>query len=146
MEFKFDDFTINTYKDIKPYFDDLVNREVKDKTETEQWIKDYDVLNANIAEDYHRRYVKYTCDNTNEELKKAYNYFIIEISPKLQEIDDKLNKKIITLPGISELEKENEAYEIRMRGVRKALEIFREENIPLKTKLAEKERLFGEIS
>lgn len=146
MEFVFNPFVLNTYDDVKPYLDDLVAREVKTKEETEQWIKDYDNLNANISENYHRRYVKHTCDTTNEELKNSYNFFITEIAPKLAEIEDKLNKKIITLPGIEELEKEHEGYEIWLRGVRKALEMFREENIPLNTEIAEKSRQFAEIS
>lgn|GEM_PF-4215828 len=146
MEFVFDPFVLNTYDDIKPYLEDLVNREVKTKEETEQRIKDYDTLQAYIGEDFNRRHVKHTCDTTDEELKKSYNYFITEIGPKLQEVDDLLNKKIVTLPGIAELEQEDEAYMIRMRGIRKALEMFREENIALKTEIAEKERQYGEIA
>ncbi len=146
MEFVFNPFVLNTYEDIKPYLDDLVNREVKTKEETEQWIRDYDALQAHIGENFNRRHVKHTCDTTDEEIKKSYMYFINEIGPKLAEVDDLLNKKIVALPGIEELEKENEAYSIWMRAIRKALEMFREENIPLKTQKAEKERLFGEIS
>lgn len=137
---------INTYEDVKPYLDDLVQREVDNKEATEQRIKDYSSLNAQIEEDFCRRFVRHTCDTENEDLKKSYNFFITEISPKLQEIDDVLNKKIITLPGIAELEKENGGYMIWLRRVRKALEMFREENIPLKTEMAEKERLYGEIA
>ena len=108
MEFIFNPFVLNTYGDIKPYLDDLVNREVTKKEETEQWIKDYDVLQANISEDFAWRYIRHTGDTNNEEYKNHYLSFISNISPKLQEIDDVLNKKILTLPGIDELAKENE--------------------------------------
>lgn len=146
MEFIFNNFTISTYDDIKPFLTDLVSREVHTTEETQQWIKDYDSIQAHIEEDFAWRYVRHTCDTTDEGLKQAYNFFVTEISPKLQEVDDLLNKKIITLPGIEDLEKENEGYGIWMRGVRKSLEMFREENIPLKTEMAEKERLYGEIA
>ena len=146
MSFSFNTFVINTYDDVKPYLDDLVGREVNTKEEAVLWIDDLSKLNGQIQENFNRRHVRHTCDTENEEVKKSYNFFITDISPKLQEIDDVLNKRIITLPGIGELEEENEAYAIRLRGVRKALEMFREENIPLKTEMAEKERLYGEIA
>ena len=146
MSFSLETLKINTYDDLKPYFDDLISREVKSKEETEQWVKDYDMLSSYIGENFNRRYIRHTCDTTDESLKESYNFFIREISPKLQEVDDILNKKIIALPGIEELEQEKEGYMIWLRGVRKALEMFREENIPLKTELAEKERQFGEIA
>lgn len=98
MEFIFKPFVLNTYDDIKPYLEDLVNREVKTKEETEQWIKDYDLLQANISEDFAWRYIHQTRDTANEAYKNSYQFFIKEIGPKLQEIDDLLNKKIITLP------------------------------------------------
>lgn len=146
MQFRFDTFVLNTFDDIKPYLDDLVNREVTTKEETEQWIKDYDVLQAHISENFGWRYIHQTCDTTNEEYKNSYLFFINEISPKLQEIDDILNKKIIQLPSIEELAHANEAYEIWLRGVKKALEMFREENIPLHTELSTKQKEYDTIT
>lgn len=98
MEFVFDPFVLDTYEDVKPYLDDLVQREVKTKEETEQWIADYDKLQANISEDFAWRYIHQSRDTTNEDYKNSYQFFVKEISPKLQEVDDILNKKIITLP------------------------------------------------
>lgn len=146
MEFTFDTFILNNYEDLKPFFDDLLNRPIASKEETMQWIKDFDSLSLQIHENVNRRYVRHTCDTTNEEYKKAYNFFITDISPKLQEIDDLLNKKIIALPYIDEIEKSDEGYAIWIRAIRKSLAMFREENIPLNTQMSEKEREYGEIA
>lgn len=98
MDFRFETFVLNTYEDIKPYLDDLVVREVKTKEETEQWIRDYDSLQAHISENFAWRYIHQTCDTANEEYKKSYEFFINHISPSLQEVDETLNKRILTLP------------------------------------------------
>lgn len=146
MSFTFENFTINTYDDLKPYLDDLVEREVKTAQETKERISDYDRLNAHITEDFAWRYIHQSCNTENEEFKKSYNFFITEISPKLQEVDDALNNKIIALAGIEELVQEDEAYALRIRKVRKSLEMFREENIPLKTEATEKDTQYGQLS
>lgn len=107
MNFDLTNLTINSYEDIKPYFDNLVEREISTKEETEQWIKDYDALQSFLSEDFARRYIHQSCHTKNEEYKKAYETFIKEVSPKIQEVEDLLNKKIIALPGLEELQQEN---------------------------------------
>ncbi len=146
MDFSFDTFVLNTYDDLKPYLDDLVNRTVSTKEETALWIKDYDLLQSQIQEDVNRRFVRHTCDTANEALKKKYDDFITEISPKLQEIDDVLNQKVLELPGIEELSAGEEGYEIWIRSIRKAREMYKEENISLKTQDSEKEKIYGETT
>ncbi len=146
MDYSFKNFELHTYEDIKVYFDELLSREVKTKEGTLEWIKDYENLSANIQEDSNRRYVHNSCDTTNEEYKEAYMYFINEISPKLQEVSDVINKKLIALPYLAEIAQENEAYEIYMRSIQKDLEMFREENISLNTELAETDTEYWEIA
>ena len=93
-----DHFVMNSYDDVKPYFDELLSREVITKEQTLQWFRDSDALSAHISEDENRRYVRNSCDTKNEEYKQSYITYITEIAPKLHEISDKLNKKIISLP------------------------------------------------
>lgn len=146
MDFTFKDFSFETYEDLKPYYDELLSREVKSVEDTKQWIKDCDALEAQISENVAWRYVNKTCDTTNKEYEKGYMYFVQEISPKLQEVSDAINKKIVTLAWIEELAVTVTAYMIWYRWIKKALDMYREENIPLHTQDAEKSSKYGEIT
>lgn len=146
MDFTFTNFSFETFDDLKPYFDDLLSRDVKSIEDTKQWVKDYDQLSSHIQEDVNRRYVKQSCDTTDEAAKKRYLDFVSLIWPKLQEIDDAMNKRIVALPFINELKASDKAYEIWLRWIEKSLEMFREENIPLQTTISEKANTYGDIS
>lgn len=146
MQFTFDNFVINTYEDIKPYLDDLLSRELTSKEDTLEWLKDMDNLTIYIQEDASWRSIRHSCNTADEELKKHYMYFITEISPKLAEVDNLLHKKLVNATDISVIEASDKAFFILLRGIRKALEMFREENIPLNTKIAERTKEFGETA
>ena len=146
VDFTFTNFTFETFEDLKPYFDELLARDIQSLEDTKQWIKDYDQFSSHMQEDVNRRYVKQSCDTTDEVAKKRYLDFITLISPKLQEIDDTMNKKIVVLPFIDELKKTDEAYKIWLRSIEKALEMYREENIPIQTTISEKSNKYGDIS
>lgn len=106
-DFTFTNFSFETFEDLKPYYDELLAREVTTIEDTTQWVADYDSLSAHISEDVNRRYVKQSCDTTDEVAKKNYLDFVTLVSPKLQEIDDAMNKKIMGLPHINELRQQD---------------------------------------
>ena len=146
MDFSLTEFTLQSYADIAPYYEDLLQRICTTKEETLQWIADYDHLDAVITEDVTWRYIHHTCDTKNEEYEKAYMTFLMEISPKIQEVSDALNKKIVSLPAIDEITSEDQAYAIWHKGIKQAIDMFREDNIPLNTRDADLAKQYGEIS
>ena len=136
---------INSWEMILPYFEDLTKREISSRTELENWLKDKSELEAILEEDMAWRYIKMTIDTTNDEFAKDYAFFVNEISPKAAPYDDILNKKLINSAGREELEKDD-AYRIYFRSVNKSIDLFREENIPLETKIQTKSSEYGTIS
>lgn len=86
IDFSFTNFRFDTYEDLKPYYDDLLARDVASIDDTKLWIKDYDQLTSHISENVAWRYVNKTCDTTNSEYEKKYMYFIQEINPKLEAV------------------------------------------------------------
>lgn len=86
-----------------------------------------------------------TIDTRDDNLTKAYTFFVTEIQPKLAPYEDKLNKKLVDSPYLVEFQN-NEAYQIYFRSVQTALKLFREENISIEAELSEKSQLFGSIS
>jgi oligoendopeptidase F len=138
------DFKITVWEKLQPFFSDLEKRNITSAAELEKWLKDYNELGAVVSEDMAWRYIKMTCDTTNEEIRKSFNDFIANIEPKISPISNKLNKKLVESPASNDLDKEK--YFVYLRGVKKSIELFREENIPLFTELQQKEQKFGEIS
>jgi oligoendopeptidase F len=85
-----------------------------------------------------------SCDNQNENLQKSYQQFVNEIVPNASMFDDAWNKKIIESPFHTELPETG--YSIMLRGMKKSIEIFREENIPLFTELQNLQTQYGAVT
>ena len=68
----------------------------------------------------------------------------MEIQPKIQPYADALNKKLVNSPFINELE--TGKYFTYLRSVKKNIELFREENIPLQAELAVLQQQYGVIT
>jgi oligoendopeptidase F len=58
----------------------------------------------------------------------------LQIQPNIQPYADALNKKLLSSPFLKELDEEK--YFTYLRNVKKSIELFREENIPLQAELA----------
>ena len=136
---------ITSWEKIEKYYNDLLARDISTIEKFKQWLHDISELEAILEEDAAWRYIKMTIDTRDEELSKAYTFFVTEIQPKISPLDDKLNRKLNDSPFVAELEKD-EAYFIMIRAIRKSLELYREENIPLLAELAEETQKFGAIS
>ena len=138
------DFKVTDWQSLEPYFKELLDRPLNAKEDLEQWLKDMSELEAVVGEDAAWRQIRMTCDTENKELEKAFEYFVLEIQPKIQPYGDKLNRKLVENPFVDELK--GEAYQIYLRNVRKSIELFREENIPLQAETAVMAQQYGVIS
>ncbi len=138
------EFTITVWEKLQPFFSDLEKRTINSANDLEKWLKDYNELGAVVSENMAWRYIKMTCDTTNEEIRNSFNDFVTNIEPNISPISNNLNKKLVKSPASKDLNKEK--YSVYLRGVKKSIELFREENIPLFTQLQQKEQQFGEIS
>ena len=121
-----------------------MERNINSVKDLEQWLKDSSELEAVISEDACWRQIKMTCDTENKELEKAFNFFMMEIQPKIQPYADKLNRKLVESPFTKELDQKK--YFTYLRNVKKNIELFREENIPLQAELNVDAQQFGVIS
>ena len=121
------------WDNLEPIFSELLNRQIESAKELEQWLKDKSELEAALEEDFAWRYIKMSCDTANEELLKSFQYFATEIEPRISPYSNQLNQKLTESPFINELDQNK--YFVYLRAIRKALEIYREENVPIFTKL-----------
>lgn len=132
------------WENLSPIFEELQKRTIRSAAELEQWLKDKSELEAALEEDFAWRYIKMSCDTANEQLVKDFQYFATEIEPKIAPIANELNKKLVESAFVDELDQQK--YFVYLRGVRKALELFREENIPLFTELQVKQQQYQGVT
>ncbi|MBN8666255.1 MAG: M3 family oligoendopeptidase [Chitinophagales bacterium] len=139
-----DDFTITEWPALEPWFQKLLDRPLATLPDLEQWIRDYNELDAVISEDVCWRQIKMTCDTENKDLEAAFTFFMMEIQPKIQPYADQLNRKLVDCPLTAELDKNK--YFTYLRNVKKSIDLFREANIPLQAELNVMQQQFASIS
>ena len=137
------DYIISDWQSLEPFFIELANRAINSKEELEQWMKDSSEVEAVVSEDACWRQIKMTCDTTNKDLEAAFVFFVTEIQPKMQPYADLLNRKLVECPFVNELDKEE--FYTYLRTVRKNIDLFREENIPLQSALSVLQQQYGQI-
>jgi oligoendopeptidase F len=138
------DFVVTDWQHLEPFFKDLLERNIDSKESLEQWLRDQSELEAVVSEDACWRQIKMTCDTQNKSLEEAFNFYCTQLQPNIQPYADALNKKLVNHPLTAALDAEQ--YFTYLRSVRKSIELFREENIPLQSELAVAQQQFGVIS
>jgi len=133
-----------SWESLEPLFAELQNREIKSADELEHWLKDRSELEAALEEDFAWRYIKMSCDTANEALVESFQYFATEIEPKISPLSNELNKKFSDSPFMDDLDKEK--YFVYSRAIKKALELYRDENIELFTELQVKQQKYQGIT
>ncbi len=138
------DYTVTDWNGLEPFFKELIERTITNKAELEGWMADLSELEAVVSEDACWRQIKMTCDTTDKSLEEAFTYFCMEIQPKLQHYADALNKKLVNCPFTADLDQA--AYHTYLRSVKKSIELFREENIPILAELSVLQQQYGTIA
>ena len=139
-----EDFSVIDWERLEPYFQTLLDRKIDSKATLKHWLKDVSELESALSEDACWRQIKMTCDTENKELEAAFVFFMMEIQPKAQPFADKLNKKLIENPFTKDLDQDK--FFTYLRSVKKSIDLFREENIPLMAELGVLQQQFGTIS
>lgn len=137
-------FEVTDWALLEPWFEELKNRPINSLDDLKSWMQDMSELEAVLSEDACWRQIRMTCDTENPQLTEAFNFFMMEIQPKIQPYSDLLNRKLVESPYSKELQAPE--YFTFLRNVKKNIELFREENIPLQSELAVEAQNFGVIS
>ncbi len=138
------DLKINTWEDLKNYFEDLNQRNLETKSDFDKFLEDVSELEAVLEEDVAWRYIKMTIDTKDQALAESYSKFMSEIQPQISPYDDKFNRKINDSAFKNEYPTSD--YKIFFRGIQNSIELFREANIPLHSELANESQEYGAIT
>lgn len=137
------EFKVTTWSRLQPYYRDLLKRQIHSKQELEQWLKDKSELDAVVSEAFSWRYIKITVDSTDDKSESLYQYAVQELAPKITALENELNEKLVNCPYITQLN--DGQYLIHLRSIRNAVNLFREENIPLATEIQLKSKEYVKI-
>ena len=138
------DFVLTDWASLEPYFKELSDRPIEEALGLEKWLKDLSELEAFVSEDACWRQIKMTCDTTDKSLEEAFNFFCMEIQPKMQPYADALNKKLMACPFTKTLDKGT--YFTYLRSVQKSIDLFRTENIAIQAELSVMQQQYGAIA
>src|SRR5580700_10552795 len=118
------EYTLTDWNGLEPWFRDLEERSLETRQALEQWLLDMSELEAVVSEDACWRQIKMTCDTENKSLEESFNYFFMEIQPRIQPYADRLNRRLVENPHTKELDQKE--YFTYLRAVKKRIELFRE--------------------
>ncbi len=135
---------VNSWEDISGFLDDLNGREINSADDLQRFLKDRSELGAFLEENLAWRYINMSCDTQNEDKRNSYEFFIQDIAPKLAPFENDFNKKVSDSPFVDALP--DGVYLTYKRSLKRSIELYREENIPLLTELATMAQQYGNIS
>lgn len=136
-------FSISDWNSLAYFYNDLVEREITTRKELEQWIFDRNELEASIGEDFSWKYIKITSDSSDQESLESYQYALKKLLPHISSFEHVLNQKLVESPFFEDLAFSQ--FSIYCRGVKNAVQIFNEKNIPLATEVQLKAKEHGRI-
>jgi oligoendopeptidase F len=132
-----EEIKLSSWEAIKPLYENLINRPINNAEMLRQWFYDRSQLESYLSENMAWRYIRMTCDTTSQENQENYQFFVEQIQPQLSAYDDELNKKALENPFLNDLTETG--FPIMIRSMKKAVEIFREENITIQTQIQTKQ-------
>lgn len=138
-----EEFSLTTWEQLQPFYENLKNRAIESADELRQWFLDKSELESYLSENFAWRYIRMTCDTSSEQYQQEFNDFVENFQPQLSTYGNELDKKALASPFLSELK--DQGFEVALRGMKKAIEIFREENIPLQTQIQTEQAQYGAI-
>ncbi len=138
-------FTVTNWETLKPYFERLLSFEIHTVDDLKKWMRDRSELESAVSEDLGWRYIRMTCYTDNKEYSERYQDFIQNIQPQIAPYSDKLNRKAADCPLLSSLTHER-GYDILIRNLKKDIELYREENIPLFTEINTETQKYAQLS
>jgi oligoendopeptidase F len=137
-------FELTDWKSIESYFVNLEERPLNNAADLEKWLQDMSELEAVISEDVSWRHIRMTCNTEDKQLQERFTYFMMEIQPKIQPYADRLNRKFIASPLTAGLDQKK--YFTYLRSVKKSIDLYREENVPILSELSVLAQQYGAIS
>ena len=142
-EFLPEEFKVTVWSRLKPYYNELLRRPITSMSEMEQWIFDWNELNALVREDVNWRYIHFSTNMTDERVGESYNYVVQQILPKVTKINHQLNQKLFKTPFHKNLDPKK--YSIFLREIQNTIELFNDDNVDLNAEIKLRSKEYGKL-
>ncbi|MFA6044883.1 MAG: M3 family oligoendopeptidase [Phycisphaerales bacterium] len=131
------------FDQISPLIDTLLARPLNAASDLEKWLLDRSELAAAISEGRARLYIASTCNTSDTAAQAAYTAYLQEVAPKLSPLFFELDKKLVETVKKHPLPAR---YDVLVRSATADVELFRPENVPLETELAQLGQKYDQIA
>ncbi len=129
---------------LQPYYATLIGRTLHDAPALERLLLDRSELDAAAEEAAANLYITMTRHTDDELARNRYRDFVENVEPQLKQVGFELDRKIVDCPFSSQLNKDR--YAVLLRALRRSVEMFREQNIPLETEVTMLDQKYSEIN
>jgi len=125
---------------FQPFFEALQEIEISSE-ERRLWLENWSALLSLISESINWIYIQKTIDTTDEKVERAFLDYIENVAPQVQVADQALKERLLSL-DLSDMPD----MALVVRNLRDEVDLFREENVPLKTELAKLENEYDKLT
>lgn len=133
---------------LEPYYQRLSAAPINSQADLEDWILQVSELEACIDEQRCVRHVEATRKTDDEARQQRYLDFVEQVQARQEPWRDRLQRRLLELAEQYPLPPKR--YEVLLRSARNAVELFREENVPLLTQdtrfINEHEKITGAMT
>ena len=129
-----EDLDPSDWGQLEPLYRGLLDRPTDSIEALGRWLADFSELSSVVSEYGSRKNIDSACHTDDAEVEKAYLHYVERIAPKIKPMYFELQKKFLAVPSHAELDAER--FGVLIREWRSAVELFREENVPLQTEVA----------
>jgi oligoendopeptidase F len=128
------DLDPSDWDQLDPLYQSLLDRPIDSIEAIRQWLADFSELSAVVSEYGARKNIDSACHTDDAEIEKAFLHYVEKIAPMLKPVYFEMQKKLLSAPSHAELDPQRFGVLVREWGA--AVELFRQENVPLQTEIA----------
>ncbi|MCA9310622.1 MAG: M3 family oligoendopeptidase, partial [Phycisphaerales bacterium] len=138
------DLDASDWSQLEPLLQGLLDRPVESASDFETWLVDRSELDAAYSEARATLYIRMSCHTDDKAANDAYTKFIDEIPPRHKPLDFRLDRRHVELAERFPLDADR--YHVVNRDVRREVELFRDQNVPIETRLAKLSQKYDQIA
>ncbi len=127
---------------FEPYFAELQKRPLT-RNNVRQWLEDWSALERFLWEAFSWTYIQKSLDTTDKAREQAFLDILHNVYPEAQKASQALKERLLALEITPE---EMPDMALALRNMHSEAAMFRAENIPLKTKLAELDNEYDKLT
>ncbi len=127
------DLDATEWSQIEPLANALLERPLETADDLDAWLVDRSELDAACSEGAARLYINMTCNTADASASGAYRAYIEEVAPRLKPVAFAMDRKQVE--ATERLGLTGGRYEVLHRDTKADVDLYRDENVPIETKL-----------